>query len=135
MNETLLRIGELASRAEVTTRTVDYYTRLGLLTPAERTGGNYRLYHPADVDRIGLIRQLEDHGVRLEDIATALATSDTPRTGLPETLGRIEHDLAALQTVLDTAGPPAHGLLAVITTRVHSLLNLALQIPPDLFPR
>lgn len=130
MSDTLLRIGELATRAEVTTRTVDHYTRLGLLSPAERTSGNYRLYQPADVDRIGLIRQLEAHGVSLEDIATALNTTGA---GVPEALDRIGHDLAALQTALDTAASPAQGLLAVITARVQGLINLALQIPPDLF--
>jgi MerR family copper efflux transcriptional regulator len=130
MSDALLRIGELATRAEVTTRTVDHYTRLGLLSPAERTNGNYRLYEPADVDRIGVIRGLEAHGVGLEDIATALRS---PGTGASEALDRIGHDLAALQSAVESAAPHAPGLLAVITTRVQSLVNLALQIPPDLF--
>ena len=40
----LLRIGELANLAGVSTRTVDFYTGLGLIEPAERTAGNFRLY-------------------------------------------------------------------------------------------
>ncbi|MGX7829621.1 MerR family transcriptional regulator [Actinokineospora sp. 24-640] len=126
----LLRIGELAAHAGVSTRTVDHYTRLGLLVPAERSGGNYRLYRPADIDRIALIRELETHGISLEDIAAALTT---PGTGLPAALDRVAHDLRALQAAADTAAPEAHGLLAAITARVHSLINLALHIPPDLF--
>jgi hypothetical protein len=42
----LIRIGELARAAGVSTRTVDYYTGLGLLEPAARTDAGYRLYHP-----------------------------------------------------------------------------------------
>lgn len=126
----LLRIGELAAQAGVTTRTVDHYTRLGLLVPAERSGGNYRLYRPADIDRITLIRELETHGISLKDIAAALTT---PGTGLPAALDRVAHDLSALQAAADTAAPEAHGLLTAITARVHSLINLALHIPPDLF--
>src|SRR5262249_1686977 len=94
MSGDLLRIGELAAQAEVTTRTVDHYTRLGLLNPAERPSGNYRLYDPSEVDRIRLIRQLEAHGVSLDDIAVALST---PGTGLPEALDPLGHDLPALQ--------------------------------------
>src|SRR5262249_10801499 len=130
MSGDLLRIGELAAQAEVTTRTVDHYTRLGLLNPAERTSGNYRLYDPSEVDRIRLIRRLEAHGVSLDDIAAALTT---PGTGLPEALDRIGHDLTALQAVVETTTLHAQGLLAVITARVQGLIDLALQIPPDLF--
>jgi len=37
------RIGELANIANVSKRTVDYYTSLGLLH-AQRTKSNYRIY-------------------------------------------------------------------------------------------
>jgi DNA-binding transcriptional MerR regulator len=58
MTEQLLRIGELAARAGVSTRTVDFYTSLGLLSPAARTGGNFRLYAPDTVERIAIIPRL-----------------------------------------------------------------------------
>ena len=64
MGEELLRIGELAARAVVSTRTVDFYTGLGLLTPTRRSGGNFRLYQPADVQRIAAVRHLEAQGIR-----------------------------------------------------------------------
>ena len=48
----LLRIGELANLAGVSTRTVDFYTGLGLIEPAERTAGNFRLYSADCIDRI-----------------------------------------------------------------------------------
>jgi MerR family transcriptional regulator, copper efflux regulator len=129
MSTRLLRIGELATQSDVTTRTVDHYTRLGLLTPTGRTSGNYRLYSPSDVDRISLIRQLEAHGVSLDDIAAAMTTA---ATGLTQALDRISHDLAALQTALDTATSQTQGLLTVITSRIQGLINLALRIPSDL---
>ncbi|MBY8854044.1 MerR family transcriptional regulator, partial [Saccharothrix sp. MB29] len=66
MTEVLLRIGELAARAGVSIRTVDYYTTLGLIDPAQRTAGGYRLYQPSDVDRIHLVQRLEVQGVPLE---------------------------------------------------------------------
>ncbi|XVV00890.1 MerR family transcriptional regulator [Actinosynnema sp. CA-248983] len=129
MTDVLLKIGELAARAQVSPRTVDYYTTLGLLTPAKRTAGNYRLYHPADVDRIHLVQRLEVQGVPLEEISTALTAG---RTDIAEIMERIDEDLRTLQAAAETASPEMHGLLAAIATRIHSLITVALQIPPDL---
>src|SRR3954466_10949555 len=71
VSDSLVRIGELAARAGVSIRTVDYYTGIGLLTPASRTASNYRLYSPADADRITVIQRLETQGVSLDHIAQA----------------------------------------------------------------
>ncbi|MEU5690834.1 MerR family transcriptional regulator [Actinosynnema sp. NPDC020468] len=130
MVEALLRIGELAARAGVSIRTVDYYTGLGLLTPAQRTAGGYRLYVPTDVDRIHLVQRLEVQGVPLDAISTALTA---PRADVTEILARIDEDLRVLHAAAETASPEVHGLLAAIAGRVHSLITVALQIPPDLF--
>ncbi|MBC7302507.1 MAG: MerR family transcriptional regulator [Nocardia sp.] len=129
MTEAPIRIGELASRAEVSTRTVDYYTSLGLLSPAERTTGNFRLYNPVDAERIQLIKSLESQGIPLEEIATALTA---PAADVGPILERIDDDLKSFQAVAETAPEAMQGLLAVIATRVHTLIYIALQIPPDI---
>ncbi|MBB5959549.1 DNA-binding transcriptional MerR regulator [Saccharothrix tamanrassetensis] len=129
MTDVLLKIGELAARAQVSPRTVDYYTGLGLLNPAKRTAGNYRLYHPTDVERIHLVQRLEVQGVPLEEIATALRDR---HADVAVILDRIDADLRTLQAAAEAASPEVHGLLAAIATRVHSLITVALQIPPDL---
>lgn len=129
MSEALLRIGELAARAQVSARTVDYYTSLGLITPAKRTAGNYRLYDPADVDRIHLVQRLEVQGVPLEEIAAALTAGHVDVASI---LDLIDADLRTLQAITENASPEVQGLLAAIATRVHSLITVALQIPPDL---
>lgn len=128
MSEALLKIGELAARAGVSIRTVDYYTTLGLISPAQRTASNYRLYSAADVDRIHLVQRLEVHGVPLEEISTALSTRASDVTAI---LDLIDTDLQTLQTAAEGASPEMQGLLAIIATRVHSLITIALQIPPD----
>ncbi|MEU3648770.1 MerR family transcriptional regulator [Lentzea sp. NPDC034063] len=128
MSEVLLKIGELAARAGVSIRTVDYYTSLGLISPAQRTASNYRLYSPADVDRIHLVQRLEVHGVPLDEITTALSTKSSDVAMI---LSQIDVDLQTLQTAADGAAPEMQGLLAIIATRVHSLITIALQIPPD----
>ncbi|MEU4745210.1 MerR family transcriptional regulator [Actinosynnema sp. NPDC023658] len=127
MAEVLLRIGELAARAGVSIRTVDYYTSLGLISPARRTAGNYRLYEPGDVERIHLVQRLEVQGVPLDEIATAFRTR---QADVGPVLDRIDVDLRALQAAAESASPEAHGVLTAIANRVHSLITLALEIPP-----
>ncbi|MBF6455120.1 MerR family transcriptional regulator [Nocardia cyriacigeorgica] len=129
MPDTLVRIGELAARAGVSNRTIDYYTGLGLLTPAERTGGGYRLYHPRDVGRIHLIQRLEAQGIPLDEIAAALRAR--PRD-TAETLAQLDGDLKNLQTAAESAPAEIQGLLNIIAARVHSLVSVAIEIQPTL---
>jgi DNA-binding transcriptional MerR regulator len=64
------RIGEMAERAGVTTRTIRYYEELGLLgTTAERTKGAHRLYTDADITRLEELIRLRDLlGLSLDEV-------------------------------------------------------------------
>ncbi|WP_373873369.1 MerR family transcriptional regulator [Actinoplanes derwentensis] len=121
----LLRIGELAAQAGVSTRTVDYYTQLGLLTCADRTGGGFRLYDQTAVDTIATVKSLEVHGLNLQTIATALH-GEADRD-LAAGLADLSTDLHALQQAAEGA-PHAHALLTLISGRAHALIDLALAI-------
>ena len=67
----LLKIGELAQQVNVTKRTIDYYTRIGLLK-AERSASNYRYYKKETVQLIVEIEQLKKRGLSLQEIAKQL---------------------------------------------------------------
>lgn len=55
----LLKIGQIAREARVPPSTIRYYTKLGLLEPAEVLPSGYRLYEPFEtVKRVELIRKL-----------------------------------------------------------------------------
>ncbi|WP_364279462.1 MerR family transcriptional regulator [Peribacillus frigoritolerans] len=69
-NETL-KIGELAKMANVTKRTVDYYTNLGLLK-AERSASNYRYYSVGELERLRRIEGYKRENLSLEDIKEIL---------------------------------------------------------------
>jgi DNA-binding transcriptional MerR regulator len=66
-----LRIGEAAERLGVTPRTIKYYEELGLLTPG-RSGGNYRAYDDADLERVERVRRLQSLGFSLAAIREIL---------------------------------------------------------------
>jgi DNA-binding transcriptional MerR regulator len=71
------RIGELALRAGVSTRTLRYYEELGILSPSGHSTGGARRYSEAEADRLLRIRELQDlMGLNLEEIRTILHGED-----------------------------------------------------------
>ena len=61
-----MRIGELARRLEISTRTLRHYESLGLL-PGRRAANGYRVYDEDDVRAVREIRMLVGLGFALED--------------------------------------------------------------------
>lgn len=68
----LIAIGELSRRSGVAVRTLRFYADRGLVVPAARSGGGYRLYEPGAVGQVALVRTLRDLGVDLATIARLL---------------------------------------------------------------
>lgn len=73
-----MRIGQLARLAGCLVVTVRYYEKEGLLDPAPRTAGNYRLYGQHDLERLRFILHCRRHGISLADIRQLLTLRDTP---------------------------------------------------------
>lgn len=70
-----LRIGELAEMANVTKRTIDHYTNLGLLK-VERSPSNYRYYDISAIERLHFIEQCKKDGMSLEEIKDRVVEKD-----------------------------------------------------------
>ncbi|GAA2637337.1 hypothetical protein GCM10010399_83160 [Dactylosporangium fulvum] len=127
----LLRIGELANLSGVSTRTVDFYTGLGLIEATQRTAGNFRLYDPGCVERIAAIKVLEANGVSLADMADALRRG---AGDLAVQLSQVQGDLETLKEAAVHAGPAAHQLLLALTARLQSLISTAIDVTNSLPP-
>ena len=67
MNRTL-KIGQLAKKSGVTTKTIRYYELIGLIHETDRTDSGYRLYDEKDVERLIFIRKAKGLGFSLSDI-------------------------------------------------------------------
>lgn len=65
-------IGELARRCGVSRDAVRFYERERLMPRARRTASGYRLYGPADEERLRFIRAAQGVGLTLDDIAELL---------------------------------------------------------------
>jgi len=69
----LLRIQEVADLVGLTARSIRYYEEVGLLEPAARSEGAYRLYDADDVARLQFIKGLrDDAGFSLAEIKQLL---------------------------------------------------------------
>lgn len=83
----LLKIGELARSAGKTVRTIRLYEELGLLSPARRSSGGFRLYDQEALDRIKLIDSLQRLGFSLpsiKEIVESWKRADSPAQAMVE---------------------------------------------------
>lgn len=114
----LLRIQEVAATLGLTARTIRYYEELGLLTPAARSEGDYRLYDDDDIERLRFIKDLrDDAGFSLAEISQLLEdeaartrfrarfreTTDAAerKSILEDSIGRIDRQVASLRAKAD----------------------------------
>jgi len=114
----LLRIHEAATEVGLTPRSVRYYEEIGLLSPAARSEGDYRLYDETDLERLRFIKGLrDDAGFSLAEIARLLedeaarershaayhATTDQAERAriLRDRLVRYDHQIEMLRAKID----------------------------------
>jgi MerR family copper efflux transcriptional regulator len=71
-----MQIGEVAERTRLSLRTIRYHEETGLVSPATRSAGGFRLYGEADVDRLRLLRQAKPLGFSLEELRELLGVLD-----------------------------------------------------------
>jgi MerR family transcriptional regulator, repressor of the yfmOP operon len=110
----LLRIQEVAADVGLTTRSIRYYEEIGLLEPAARSGGDYRLFDASDLERLRFIKGLrDDAGFSLTQISQLLEDEaarernreryrttqdpDVRRAILDDATARVDRQIATLE--------------------------------------
>ena len=63
-----LRIGQAAEAASVSKQSVQYYLLVGLLDPVKRSESGQQLFDDASIERIKLIKKLNESGYPLREI-------------------------------------------------------------------
>ncbi|MEV2215394.1 MerR family transcriptional regulator [Streptomyces sp. NPDC050997] len=71
-----MQIGEVASRTELSLRTIRHYEETGLVIPSARSQGGFRLYTEADVARLMVIRRMKPLGFTLDQMRDLLDATD-----------------------------------------------------------
>ncbi|HEY6867293.1 MAG TPA: MerR family transcriptional regulator [Candidatus Eisenbacteria bacterium] len=84
----LLRVGDLARLTGKTVRAIHLYEEMGLLQPATRSSGGFRLYEPTAVERMRWIDLLHGLGFSLHEMRDLLKTWWGAGLG-PEAMSRL----------------------------------------------
>lgn len=105
----LLRVGELAKAVGKTVRAMHLYEELGLVEPAARSEGGFRLYGPEAIDRIHWIGKLQAIGFTLAEIqgfvhefrqaGSGRQATDRARLVFSSKLQEIREQIAQLQGI------------------------------------
>lgn len=96
-----MRIGQVADQAGVTTKTLRYYERVGLLTAPDRTASGYRDYPTAALDRLRFIRASQAVGLTLGEIKGVIAFREQGSAPCTHVLELIESRAADLDRRLE----------------------------------
>jgi len=109
--EQLLSISEAAESTGLTTHTLRYYERAGLMLHAvDRASSTHRRYSAADVSWIGFLTKLRATGM---PIATVRKYADLARSGDDTVLSRLELLLAHREAVVRQLEDVANSLAAI----------------------
>jgi len=102
--EGYMRIGEMAKKAGITIRTLQYYDKEGLLLPSAASEGGFRLYSDKDMVRLVQILMLKQLGFPLSEIKKRLAQLDTPQdvvTMLADQITQLRKKMEVMAESLD----------------------------------
>lgn len=72
-----MKVGELAKKAGVTVRTLQYYDKEGLLSPSAESESGYRLYTDRDLVKLLQILMMKRLGFTLSEIKKRIVAMDT----------------------------------------------------------
>lgn len=102
-------IGELAKQAQVTVDTIRYYEKIGLLSKPKRLASGYRIYESTTIDRLVFIRQAQELGLSLSEIAELVSFKKNDRSTclkmqslLTNKLNSLDQRIAILQDFRQT---------------------------------
>lgn len=104
-----MTIGEAARASGVSVKMIRHYEAVGLLPPAARTEGGYRLFGPEDIHTLRFIANARELGFPLAEIARLLGLWRDRRRASAEVkrlaeahLAAIERKIAALEAMAAT---------------------------------
>ena len=99
-----MTVHEISELTGVSIRTLQYYDRIGLLRPAERTGAGYRLYDDADLETLQQILLFRELEFPLKEIARILRSPSFDwKKALEQQIGLLELKKEHLQNLIDLA--------------------------------
>lgn len=88
-----MQVSKVAQELNVSTDTVRYYTRIGLLSPQKSALNGYKTYNANDFQRLKFILSARQLGFSVKDIEQILTHADQGTTACPMVRNLLEHRL------------------------------------------
>ncbi|KAA1380796.1 MerR family transcriptional regulator [Aeromicrobium fastidiosum] len=79
MTRMTMHIGEVATRTELSLRSLRHWEDVGLITPSGRSDGGFRLYTDEDVAKILFVRRMKPLGFSLDEMKAVMADLEASR--------------------------------------------------------
>lgn len=110
-----MNIGQAARASGVTAKMIRYYESIGLITPADRTDSNYRVYGTDDIHTLRFIKRARTLGFSMDETAALLglwqdksrASADVKAIATNH-IAELERKIVELQEMADTLKHLAH---------------------------
>lgn len=102
----LSQIGHVAEETGLSLRTIRYYEEVGLVVPAERSTGGFRMYSAGDIRRLQLIMLMKPLDISLADMAVLIEAIENPnrsRRALQDSHALLTQRCEKLRRQLDAA--------------------------------
>lgn len=97
-----LSIRQAAHETGLSSDTLRYYERIGLLGPVARNNGGQRRYKGADIARLRFVKRAQAMDFSLEEIGQLLSLRDRPGDVRADVRGMAEKKLAAIKQRIDS---------------------------------
>lgn len=102
----LLKIGDVAARSGLTVKTIRFYCDEGLIHPASRSDGGFRLFSPDVFEELTFIRTLRALEIPLPDVMkilesrrSGICTCTSLQSTIRSKAGEIEQKISVLRTM------------------------------------
>lgn len=102
----LLKIGDVAARSGLTVKTIRFYCDEGLIHPASRSDGGFRLFSPDVFEELTFIRTLRALEIPLPDVLkilesrrSGICTCTSLQSTIRSKAGEIEQKISALRAM------------------------------------
>lgn len=115
-----MKIGELADRGGVSTKTIRYYESIGVMREPDRTPSGYRDYRADALERLRFIRDAQATGLTLAQIQSVLELKDTGARSCEHTRSLLEGHIEDLDAQIERLRT-ARAELAELATRAARL--------------
>lgn len=116
-------IGELSNHTGVSTQTIRYYEKIGLLQDPMRASNGYRQYDDSDIERLKFITRARQLDFSLDDVDEILALKERREAPCRYVMDLMEQQMRAIEQRISD--------LRQLHDELHQLHEIGLDMPED----